>query len=50
MLVIAMLILEPTSCAELDEGDKDVPGLAEPGVLLSEVQYLTRCTELSKLL
>ena len=47
---IAILNPNPTSCALLDEGDSALPGLALPGVFLSDVQYLTRCTELSKLL
>lgn len=40
----------PTSCAVLDDGDKAELGLAFPAALLSEVQYFTRWTELSKLL
>lgn len=48
--VIAIDMPSPTRCAELDEGVSAEPGLALPGEFLSDVQYLTRCTELSKLL
>lgn len=40
----------PTSWAVLDEGDKAALGLVFPVALLSDVQYFTRWTELSKLL
>ena len=51
LLVTAMLRPNPTSCAVLEEGDSAEPeGLPKLGEFLSDVQYLTRCTELSKLL
>jgi len=50
-LVIAdILNPRPTSCTVLEDGDIAVPGLAFPGKVRSADQYLTRWTELSKLL
>lgn len=51
-LVMAdMLRPSPTSCAVLDDGEvAAVPGLEPLGKDRSVVQYLTRWTELSKLL
>ena len=49
-LDIAMLIPSPTRWALLDAGVRAFPGLEFPDAYLSEVQYFTRCTELSKLL
>ena len=40
----------PTSCAVLDDGEIAEPGVEDPGVFRSDDQYLTRWTELSKLL
>jgi hypothetical protein len=46
-LDMAMLMPRPTRWALLDAGVRALPGLAFPA---AEVQCLTRCTELSKLL
>ena len=41
----------PTSCAVLDDGEiAEVAGVEDPGAFRSDDQYLTRWTELSKLL
>lgn len=49
LLASAILIPRPTSCVVLGELASDCGGEG-PGAFLSDVQYLTRCTELSKLL
>jgi len=47
---MAMLIPRPTRWALLEAGVRALPGLEFPEAYLSEVQYFTRCKELSKLL